>query len=125
MLSNMGALIKLDPAAAKAKIVAAFRQAEGNRTRAAKVLDVSERNFYRWVEKLGMWDELDGIVRANGWQVQHGPPRTRDRVLAEVVKAGGDLPRASRSLGLTEADLRSKISELGIEDQVRQVGGVL
>lgn len=49
---QLGALVRIDPAAARAKIVEAHQQTKGNTTTAAKLLGVGRRSLVRWITQL-------------------------------------------------------------------------
>ncbi len=58
-------------ATARAEILAAVRECEGNLTRAARALGVSHRQVCRECERLGLWEEIDRM----GFPRQAGPAR--------------------------------------------------
>jgi hypothetical protein len=74
-VSRMGALIVVDPATAKAEILASIDAAKGNRTRAAEALGAKHRSLLRWIDKLALWPEIDRLCKAKGYDVQPGPGR--------------------------------------------------
>lgn len=74
-VSAMGALIIVDPNAARERILAAIDAAKGNRTRAAEALGAKHRSLLRWIDKLALWPEIDRLCKEKGYDVQPGPGR--------------------------------------------------
>jgi len=119
MLSLMGALIHTDPENAKQRIRDALIAAKGDRNEAAKAFGLtSPRSLYRWIERLGMWPEVDALMSEHGFAMLPGPPRTRAKILAAIVKTGGDRARAARHLGVKLATLERRIETLNLEGDV-------
>lgn len=63
--------MKMDREQARAAIFKAMVQANGNRSKAAKFLDVSIRTFYRYLDEYEMHPMFDRM----GWTTNPGPPR--------------------------------------------------
>lgn len=58
--------------AARREILAAMGEASGARIQAATLLGLEPRTFYREIERLSLWDELDRLARVNGWPAREG-----------------------------------------------------
>ena len=62
---DLGLLVRLQPDEAATKILNAYRDAEGNATRVAELLQVDRRTLSRWVEQLeattNIRDRIDAI----------------------------------------------------------------
>lgn len=72
-MHKMAAMIMVDPAKARREILVAFRNAGASRGDAAVNLGATRNTFARWVEALGLVDELAEVeARAvkQGWH--HG-----------------------------------------------------
>lgn len=73
----------------------ALLEADGNRTEAAKKMGLSLRSFYRYLQQLGMYADLDKM----GWTKQRGPERSDgssepsriDELICALMDAG-DVP---------------------------------
>jgi len=74
-MSMMAYKIGADPDSAKLEILAALRAAEGSREEAARTLGTSIRTFYRWLEILRMYEDVDNLLREMNLDVYVGPPR--------------------------------------------------
>lgn len=108
-LHPIGALIQCEPAAAKAKILGALREANGNRAKAAKLLGAGDRSLYRWIERLEIWTDVDAIR-----EPLPAPPRARERIVIALDRAAGDTERAARWLNIGERTLKRRMRELGV-----------
>lgn len=108
-LHEIGALIQREPATAKAKILDALREANGNRSKAAKLLSAGDRSLYRWIERLEIWSEVDAIR-----EPLPAPPRARERIEIALEHAAGDTERAARWLNIGERTLKRRMRELGV-----------
>lgn len=85
--SEMGALIRVDPEAAKKRILDALREADGNRVKAAEVMGLThERSLYRWIQKLKLWEEVDriGKRRFGAARKQEGENEVEDDDVEEL-----------------------------------------
>lgn len=85
--SVLGSLAHALPLEAKRRILSALTEAEGNRRRAAELLEVKHRSFYRIVDRLGMWPEIDALMNAHGFVATPGPPRKVDKVRKRTRRA--------------------------------------
>lgn len=108
-LHEIGALIRTDPELAKTKILDALRATDGNRERAARVLGAGARSLYRWIERLGIWSEVDAIR-----EPLPAPPRSRERIVNALRRHEGNTERAARSLRVPEPTLKRRMRELGV-----------
>ncbi len=61
LVSHLPALVVARNDAAIDAILAAYREAEGNSSRAARVLGVSRRTLLRWVARLNLRDAIDRL----------------------------------------------------------------
>lgn len=113
-ISMFGAMIHSHPEEARAKILAAIKDAGGNRKQAAEALGTTHRSLYRFIERLRLWSEIDRMVADNGFPEREGPPRSSDRIRDAVLAAGGELKRAARSLDMRQEALYGRIQELGL-----------
>lgn len=75
-ISQLAAFLATDPTRARAAILDALEQAQGRRAGAARVLCVDERTLYRYLSRMRMWDEVDALARARGWEIR-APGRGR------------------------------------------------
>ena len=66
---RMSALLIVDPAKARAEILAAFLAGAGNRTKAAAALEIPLRSLQHYVTKLGLWSDIDVLCSDNGFEV--------------------------------------------------------
>jgi DNA-binding NtrC family response regulator len=115
--SLLGSLAHADPEKAKARILHALDASQGDRKKAAELLDITHRSFYRIVERLRLWKEIDALMAENGYPVVPGPPRSPERIRAAVLKARGDLRRAATALEMRSVDaLRERIDTLNLWD---------
>lgn len=80
VISKLGALIVLDRAKAISDILDAFTVAEGNRTKAAKILDIPLRSLHHYVKMLGLWPAIDSLCEAKGFTIKPGKCRKTDTV---------------------------------------------
>lgn len=120
-ISNLGALIHAKPDEAKAKILKAIEDAKGDRKAAAEALATTHRSFYRYIERLRLWPEIDALMKLKKFEVTPGPPRSDKRLRDAVLAADGSLPRAARALGMRVDALRDRISELQLWDEINKV----
>jgi transcriptional regulator with GAF, ATPase, and Fis domain len=118
MLTNMGADIITNPALARQRLLKAFEDAHGRRDEAARALGASVRSVYRWLNRLDAWDALDTLMEKKGYERIPGPPRTRDRMVAAIMEARGNLSRAARTLGLSQELLLDRVVELELHTRV-------
>jgi DNA-binding NtrC family response regulator len=107
--SIFGSLAHADPAKAKQRILHAIERAQGDRKKAAELLGTTHRSFYRIVDRLKFWDEIDKLVEERGFPRPAGPPRVAVKIREAVVEAEGSLRRAARALDMSEAALRERI----------------
>lgn len=63
---DLGLLLKVDPEAASARILEAYRKADGYVPTASAMLGVGARSLVRWTTELGLRPELDKIREAAG-----------------------------------------------------------
>jgi transposase-like protein len=64
--NEMGLLVQLNPVAAKARILEAYRQAGGHVGQVAEMLGASRRSLERWVTHLRLRPEIGQILRSAG-----------------------------------------------------------
>jgi transcriptional regulator with GAF, ATPase, and Fis domain len=122
MITRIGALIHTDRDAAKQEILRVLREARGDRAAAAHALGQSTpRSLYRWIERLGMWPEVDALIAEHGFPAIPGPPRSRDRIIAAMVRDRGNVQRASQALDMKPATLEKRIAELGIAQEIERL----
>ena len=76
IVTQIGALIVLDPDEARRRILAAIDVAQGHRGKAAAALGGTQRNLYRWIATLRAWPAIDALCERQGYFVQPGPPRS-------------------------------------------------
>ena len=74
-ITKLGAQIILDRAEGIKQILDAFRRAEGNRTRAAEILEIPIRSLHHYCTSLGLWPAIDALCAAEGFKVKHGTKR--------------------------------------------------
>jgi hypothetical protein len=117
-ISNLGALIVTHPEDAKEQILAAVLRAKGDRKKAAELLATTHRSFYRFVEKLRLWDEIDKLISENGFPQIPGPPRSAEKIKSAIVLMKGDLTRAARVLEVRPGALEGRIQELNLWDEL-------
>lgn len=120
-ISRVGALIHTDRDAAKKLILAAFENAQGDRGATAVALKTTLRTFYRLIERLDLWSEIDAIVETKGFPKVPGPQRAAKKIRNLILAAEGDLARAARSAGMKPASLEARISELSLWDEINKV----
>lgn len=117
-ISTIGALIHVDSEEAKKRILGALEQGNGDRRVAARILNTTHRSFYRFVERLKLWDEIDALAEKHGFPKAPGPPRSSERMRTMVLEASGDLARVARQLGIKVSALRVRITEMGLWDDI-------
>ena len=61
LVTHLPALVVARNDAAIDAILAAYREAQGNSSRAARVLGVSRRTLLRWVARLNLRDAIDRL----------------------------------------------------------------
>lgn len=120
-ISKIGAMIHTDPDGVKKQILDALIAAKGDRGKAAKALGTTSRSFYRYIERLHLWEIVDTLTEAHGFEKIPGPPRVAKKLRDAIVVAEGNLPRAARSLKLTVDALRVRIEELGMWDELNKI----
>jgi len=70
---QINALITLEPAKAKKIILAAFKESKMHRQDAAKALECNYGTLLRWIDRLGIHDEINRMTKLSkkeGWH--HG-----------------------------------------------------
>lgn len=120
-ISNLGALIHVDPDAAKGRILKAIEQSKGDRKAAAEALGTTHRSFYRFVERLKLWPDIDRLMRDKEFAKVPGPPRTAKRIRDALLANEGDLARAAKQLGYKTDGLVERIGELDLWDPLNRV----
>jgi DNA-binding NtrC family response regulator len=118
-ISHLGALVLSKPEEAKALILDALRESGGDRSKAADKLKTTHRSLYRHIERLRMWDEIDALMREQRFPLVPGPPRAADKIKMAIMKSRGSLDKAAKELELKPGELRARIADLGIEDDLR------
>jgi hypothetical protein len=89
MATWFGLLVAEDPALAREKLAAAMAAAQGNRSGAARLLGLHHRAFVRYLDRLGVREEMDAV-----WPPKVGRPSTtgarkrRSRRLHECAVCG-------------------------------------
>lgn len=117
--SILGSLAHAEPQKAKERILLALKNAKGDRKKAADLLEITHRSFYRIVERLRMWGAIDELMAEQGFPVVPGPQRSQQRICEGVIEAKGNLERAARILGLRDAEsLRERIRVLNLWDEL-------
>lgn len=117
-ISHLGALICARPDEAKTQILSAIVEASGDRKKAAELLGTTHRSFYRFVERLKLWDEIDAAIAEHGFLVIPGPPRSSEKIKGAILMTRGDINRAARQLEIKPEMLRARIEELQLWDDI-------
>jgi hypothetical protein len=117
-LSHLGALVYTQPEQVRRYLVEAFVAAKGDRRKAAAALGTTHRTFYRLVERLRLWGELDTIVDEKGFPRVPGPPRTSEKVKSAFLLSKGSLEKTASKLDLDVATLKVRIAELRLADDL-------
>lgn len=117
-ISLLGALIHSDRTEAERRVLHALEVAKGDRRKAAEALGTTHRSFYRFVERMKLWDKIDALMQRKGFPMIPGPPRSSKRIRDKVLEAEGRLDRAAKMLDLKEDALRARITELGLWDDL-------
>lgn len=104
--------MKLTPEMQRKLVWEALMKTDGNREKAAKLLTVSPRTFYRYIRDLDLYAELDKM----GWTSRPGPPRSvpkktgassvRLRILAHVRRRAGDVDIGELAIEIYNRDDR-------------------
>ncbi len=118
-LTRIGALIAQgETEKAKQEIVEAFIGAEGDRTKAAGKLGISDpRSIYHWLDRIpGGWDAVDTALEERGMARPAGPPRKIDKIIGALVDAKGNVAKAARALETTSAELLGAVERFGIRE---------
>ena len=114
MATKLGALIVLDAAEARRRLLASIVAAGGNRAVAAKALGETHRTFCRHIEKLGLWNQIDQL-EAMGAIRSRGNPRRSDEGIRDALRAAhGNVKRAAARLRMPVARLAARMAELGL-----------
>jgi DNA-binding NtrC family response regulator len=120
-LTKIGALVHVDPARAKRMILHALVESEGDRGVAAAQLETTLRTFYRLIERLDLWEEIDRLVERKGFTKNPGPQRAEKKLRNLVIAADGNLEKAARSAGMSRERLEARIEELGLWEEIDRV----
>jgi transcriptional regulator with GAF, ATPase, and Fis domain len=121
-MTKIGALIVTDPERAKAEIIEVLRNAKGDRDKAAQALGLNTpRSLYRWIERLEMWAAVDKLAKEEKFVQRSGPLRSRDRIVAAMVRAKGQDAEAAAELRMAPESLRERIDQLGIGPEVARL----
>jgi len=112
MMTTFGAKVTLDREGAIRELLGAYVKAAGNRRRTAELLGLKERNLYRWIERLDLWDQLDKVAKDSELEIWPGAPRTSERIIDAFLASKGSLPAAARKLGRTPESLSERITKL-------------
>jgi transcriptional regulator with GAF, ATPase, and Fis domain len=78
VITPLGCLVVVDPAAARRRLLDAIEASGGDRSKAATELGISHRQFYRLIARLGLWPAIDRLCRVRKFPVVPGPPRKRE-----------------------------------------------
>jgi hypothetical protein len=78
-VSRMGALVIASPGEAARLILRAIDRAGGNRRRAALLLNIAPKMLYVYIRRLGLWADIDDLVRKRGYFDPHAPPCRQQR----------------------------------------------
>lgn len=82
---ELGRLVRQDPEEASRRIVAALRSCRGNIRATSRVLNVSLRTTWRWIERLDLTPKVMKIRKKHGWNLNSVkrfealPPRANPR----------------------------------------------
>lgn len=120
-ISHLGALAHAKPDEAKRLILDAVEVSGGDRQKAASVLGIASRSFYRFIEKLQLWPEIDALEKSKGFEPAMGPPRASERIKAALVLSKGNFDRAARALEITRYALRARIDELALWAEIDEM----
>lgn len=121
-ISILGSLAHADPAKAKQRILHALERTHGDRKKAAELCDVTHRSFYRIVERLDLWDEIEALHERRGFPSAGGPPRAPKRIRDAILAADGNLAKAARALHMASVDtLRERITSLNLWNELNRV----
>jgi hypothetical protein len=121
-ISVLGATCITDPDSAKAAILSALTKSRGDRGKAAKALETTQRNLYRVIDRLAIWGDIDKLVADRGFPIIPGPLRSNARIRVAVLDAQGNLKRAARRLDMVdERTLRQRIEKLSLWDELDQL----
>ena len=55
-------LVSIDKFAARKHILNSIDEAQGNGKSCAKRLDITESTLKSWIQKLGLWDEVENLI---------------------------------------------------------------
>lgn len=121
MLTEIGVLIITDRKKAIDKITKAFVKAGGNISKTAGLLETDVRTVFRWVERLGIREELDREAEKHGFPAAAGPPRARSRILSALVTAQGQISKTAEILERDEEWLRRRIEQLDLYDEANRL----
>lgn len=118
-ISRLGIEILTAPDEARARLLAAFEASKGDRGLCAAAMSTTPRNLYRAFNRLRLWPQLDALSTKLGFEHAHGPPRARERLLAAVVDAKGNLKLAAKKLRMSdEVMVRRRIHLLELWDDL-------
>ncbi len=111
-ISQLGALIYTKPEEVKRLVLQAIVDSEGDRKKAAEVLGTTHRTFYRFIERLRLWDDIDKLVEEHDFPRAVGPARSTEKIKAAFLVSRGSPERAAKHLGWDVATLHARIAEL-------------
>lgn len=120
-ISKIFALSVTDPEAAKKQILKAIEATKNDRTKAAAMLELKTRTFYRMIGKLHLWDDIQKLCEAKGFEIIPGPPHAHQRILTALFATRGNVKRAASRLNMTEESLYARVRDLGLLEELNQM----
>jgi DNA-binding NtrC family response regulator len=117
-ISQLGALIYTKPEEVKKQILRAIVVAKGDRKKAAEELGTTHRTFYRFIERLRLWGEIDKLVADRDFPRAVGPARSTDRIREALTLSKGRIEPAAAHLEWDVDTLYTRIAELGMGDEI-------
>jgi hypothetical protein len=135
-LSPFGALILAKPDEARATLLDAIVRAKGDRKGAATILKVTTRSFYRSIDRMKLWAEIEKLEAEKGFMPIPGPPHVRhvpsihggkkpapsaDKIKATILVREGDVERAARDLEISPETFTARVDELKIWGELNRI----
>lgn len=99
MMHELTAMIRINPAGARTKILDALREAGMHKGRAATALECRHQTLTQWIERLELGAEVEKMTaRAlkDGWHHGNVGGRPRDSARVRRMKDKGLMPRTPK-----------------------------